>query len=213
MNNLGVFDSIQEVWEKYPYGGKENDVLTIDRVLFFWDKYNLVWGVSSDESISSGYSIHSIDGDLSIQNDLHVGGTLHVNNIETSCKGLFSTETALKTAFPTPKDGDWAIVGDIVPGPIWRGDNNIWVNTGEIGGGADIDLNEYVKNVILTEKVEELNHAIEYNAQDLENTMDNHVKDLNNEIEHITPILIPKEEFENMTNPDQDRIYYIHEEE
>lgn len=191
MNNLGVFDSIQEVWEKYPNGGKENDVLTIGRVLFFWDKYNLVWGISDDESISSGYSIHNIDGDLSIQNDLHVGGTLHANSIETSSKGLFSTEAALRVAFPFPKDGDWAIVGDIIPGPIWRGDNNRWVNTGEIGGGADIDLNEYVKNVILTEKVKELNRAIE----------------------HITPILIPKKEFENMPNPDQDRIYYIYEEE
>lgn len=211
MSVLGTFVSLQEVWEKYPNGGKEGDVLTINGILCSWDKYNLIWVVDGDEPVSSGYPLRDIDGDFSIQNDLYIGGVLHANNIETSSKGLFSTETDLKIAFPTPKDGDWAIVGDIIPGPIWRGDNNVWINTGEIGGGADINLNRYVKNEVLKDKVKELNNTIENKIQVLDESIDSHVKDLNTAIKNITPILLPEKELEELIEKgkiDETKIYY-----
>lgn len=56
-------------------------------------------------------------------------------------KGLFSTEEALHAAVPSPVVGDWAVVGDIIPGPIY--DCKIkgkWSPTGTTGGGGSVDL-------------------------------------------------------------------------
>lgn len=56
-------------------------------------------------------------------------------------KGLFSTEEALHAAVPSPVVGDWAVVGDTIPGPIY--DCKIkgkWSPTGTTGGGGSVDL-------------------------------------------------------------------------
>lgn len=69
-------------------------------------------------------------------------------------KGLFSTDADLKKAYPNPKPGDWAIVGNSIPGPIWEcKTQGIWVATGKTGGGDAIDLNGYVKEEILNDFV------------------------------------------------------------
>jgi hypothetical protein len=59
------------------------------------------------------------------------------------CKGLHATGDALKLAFPTPVDGDWAIVGKTVPGPIWAATDGVWSSTGESGGVGGIDATGY----------------------------------------------------------------------
>lgn len=59
------------------------------------------------------------------------------------CKGLHGTGDALKLAFSNPLDGDWAIVGSTVPGPIWVAVNGIWSPTGESGGVGGIDATGY----------------------------------------------------------------------
>lgn len=63
--------------------------------------------------------------------------------VTNKCKGLHVTEAALKTEFPNPKDGDWAIIGTTVPGPIWSAGNGVWSATGETGGGGTIDVAGY----------------------------------------------------------------------
>lgn len=63
--------------------------------------------------------------------------------VTNKCKGLHVTEAVLKAAFPNPKDGDWAIVGSTVPGPIWSAGNGVWSATGETGGGGTIDVAGY----------------------------------------------------------------------
>lgn len=63
---------------------------------------------------------------------------------KSKSKGLYPTLEALQQKFPTPAEGDWAVIGNTVPGPIYRANiNGIWEDTGEIGGGDAIDLSIY----------------------------------------------------------------------
>lgn len=44
LNNIGEFSSLQDVWEKYPYGGKEGDYIVVNGQQIGWDKYTKSWG-------------------------------------------------------------------------------------------------------------------------------------------------------------------------
>ena len=60
-------------------------------------------------------------------------------------KGLFSTLESLEEAVPSPVVGDWAVVGDTIPGPIYRcKTKGTWSATGTTGGGGSVDLNGYL---------------------------------------------------------------------
>lgn len=60
-------------------------------------------------------------------------------------KGLFSTVEALQAAVPSPVVGDWAVVGDTIPGPIYQcKTKGTWSATGTTGGGGSVDLNGYL---------------------------------------------------------------------
>lgn len=58
-------------------------------------------------------------------------------------KGLYKTAEALRVAIPTPRDGDWAIVGTTVPGPLWSAAGGVWSETGESGGVGNVELAGY----------------------------------------------------------------------
>lgn len=58
-------------------------------------------------------------------------------------KGLYKTAEALRIAVPSPKDGDWAIVGTTVPGPLWSAAGGVWSATGESGGVGNVELAGY----------------------------------------------------------------------
>lgn len=58
-------------------------------------------------------------------------------------KGLYKTAEALRIAVPAPKDGDWAIVGTTVPGPLWSAAGGVWSATGESGGVGNVELAGY----------------------------------------------------------------------
>lgn len=60
-------------------------------------------------------------------------------------KGLFPTLESLKAAVPSPVVGDWAVVGDTIPGPIYQcKTKGTWSATGTTGGGGSVDLNGYL---------------------------------------------------------------------
>lgn len=59
---------------------------------------------------------------------------------------LYATESLLKQAVPSPKLGDWAIVGDTIPGEIYQcKTDGVWTATGQTGGGYGMEVVE--KNV------------------------------------------------------------------
>lgn len=67
-------------------------------------------------------------------------------NASTRNKGLFTSESELKSAIPSPVKGDWAVVGNSIPGTVYRcTTNGTWTNTGQQGGGGDVDLTGYTK--------------------------------------------------------------------
>lgn len=75
-----------------------------------------------------------------------------VKNATTKAKGLFSTFELLKQTWPSPKKGDWAIVGDSIPGAIYEcKTDGTWTPTGQTGGGGDIDLTDYLTATEITD--------------------------------------------------------------
>jgi len=61
-------------------------------------------------------------------------------------KGLFPTLDSLKAAVPSPIVGDWAVVGDTIPGPIYQcKTKGTWSATGTTGGGGSVDLSGILK--------------------------------------------------------------------
>ena len=105
------------------------------------------------------------DGDLSVGRDLSVGGDsqlrgnatvghnltvkgwLEARNIKWANKGLFTSEEALKKAYPRPEKGWWAIVGKTLPGDIYVAENGAWVPTGEQGGNPSIDCQPFLEDL------------------------------------------------------------------
>lgn len=56
---------------------------------------------------------------------------------------LYATEELLRQELPSPKVGDWAIVGSSIPGEIYRCDEDgMWIATGETGGGYGMEVTE-----------------------------------------------------------------------
>lgn len=61
-------------------------------------------------------------------------------------KGLFSTLKLLEEAVPSPVVGDWAVVGDTIPGPLYQcKTRGVWSETGTTGGGGRVDLSDFLK--------------------------------------------------------------------
>lgn len=67
-------------------------------------------------------------------------------NSSTRAKGLFTSESDLKAKWPSPQIGDWAIVGTTVPGAVWQCKTaGSWSNTGQTGGGGEVELDDYLQ--------------------------------------------------------------------
>lgn len=68
----------------------------------------------------------------------------------TKNKGLFPTVEELKSKYSNPSPGDWAVVGDSIPGKIYRCETaGSWMDTGKTGGGGNVDLAGYAKKQTL----------------------------------------------------------------
>ena len=89
----------------------------------------------------------AMGGDVLAQGDAHVKGNLKVDgwldapNVKQPCMGLFATEETLKAAYPRPRNGWWALVGDTLPAAVYRAWHGEWAATGETGGEPNLALN------------------------------------------------------------------------
>lgn len=149
-NNLGSFNSLQELWEAHPEGGHEGDYATVNGVVFRWNKYNRIWSGTGTPMETYGRKTDLHEGDVVINNDLTVGGIIRARGVKQPNKGLFHDLASLQKRYPFPEVGWWATVGDSVPGQIYRCDQTgVWSATGETGGLDSIDyenLENAVKN-------------------------------------------------------------------
>lgn len=88
----------------------------------------------------------AIGGDVTVQGrsrfkgNVRIDGWLEAKNINSAYKGLYTTVENLKTDYPLPHDGWWALVGTSLPAPIYVVDGGKWIPTGETGGNPEIDI-------------------------------------------------------------------------
>lgn len=81
---------------------------------------------------------------------------------------LYASEDLLKQAIPSPSVGDWAIVGNAIPGEIYRCDTDgEWTATGQTGGGYGMEVTEkHVTEQYVTEVHNEYTGDIVNNPDD-----------------------------------------------
>lgn len=84
-----------------------------------------------------------VAGNAAVQGNMVVEGWLDAKNIKGAGKGLFRTVEELRTAYGTPDDGWWALVGDELPADLWVAYGKAWVQTGKKSGSAEVDLASY----------------------------------------------------------------------
>lgn len=145
-NNLGSFNSLQELWEAHPEGGHEGDYATVNGVVFRWNKYNRIWSGTGTPMETYGRKTDLHEGDVVINNDLTVAGMIRARGVKQPNKGLFHDLASLQKRYPFPEVGWWATVGDSVPGQIYRCDQpGVWSATGETGGLDSVDYEKITK--------------------------------------------------------------------
>lgn len=185
-NHLGVFDTLDALYQAFPEGRKESDYATIKGTPYKWDKYRNKWSPSCDstKNVNTGYSLYET---IYVQKDLFVGGKLHAKEVQPSACGLFSTERALKDAIPMPKIGYYALVGETSECKIFVcKTTGLWQDSGQTTNIANItaDIPE------LTEKIKavktELEGAIEHKATELKSSVDTAVQSVTNKGTEIT---------------------------
>ena len=86
---------------------------------------------------------------------------LRLSKTMSYSRGLYATSTALSAAWPTPKVGWWAFVGETFPVQIWRCETaGTWTNSGQTWNGGNIDLTTYVKQTDMVHLTEEEYEAL-----------------------------------------------------
>ena len=106
--------------------------------------------IDGDVAVSRDVNIGgkaTIRGSAKVGHNLTVDGWLEARNVKWANKGLFTSEEALKKAYPRPEKGWWAIVGNTVPGDIYVAENGKWVATGEQGGNPSIDCQPFLEDL------------------------------------------------------------------
>lgn len=95
----------------------------------------------------------TVAGDSHVKHNLRVDGWLEARNIKGPNKGMYLSYEALKSVYPVPDEGWYALVGKTLPADIYIGRGGDWELTGEKGGDVEIDfggideLEERMKNV------------------------------------------------------------------
>ena len=141
-------------WVAYPNGGIEGDYLFIPNqqgTKYRWNKYIKQWENAAVVTETTGRQDFTVS-DLQVQNEVHVGshadvhgdlrvqGVLRAGHVKQPNVGLFATLAALQSAYPTPEVGMWAVIGDSVPGYVYRCNTaGTWEATGGTGGVDDLE--------------------------------------------------------------------------
>ena len=202
LRNLGVFATVDALWAAHPEGGQEGDYAFIGAsesagTKYRWNKYERIWENAATVTESTGRTNKVIDGDVTVngnakvggdttlEGDLYVKGKLRADNIEQPNLGWFGDSAELENAYPSPKKGQWAIVGTLNIKYVCMQDG-VWYNTGEeqnieMGVTVDSELSSTSRNPVQNKVV----HAAITNLQNSDvsaerdrDTLWEHVRDL-----------------------------------
>ena len=83
-----------------------------------------------------------------------------VKNATTRNKGYFSSDTELKSAFPSANVGDIAYVGSAYPYQTWAWDGSAWKKKNDAGGEESVNLGDYYTKVETDEKLAETDEKL-----------------------------------------------------
>lgn len=106
--------------------------------------------IQGDANVSRHFNVGgraNIHGDVSLGHGLKVEGWLDAPNVKGPNKGLFISEESLTEAYPEPRPGWWALVGDTLPAPVYRVEGGEWIATGEVSGEVTIDCEQFKEDV------------------------------------------------------------------
>lgn len=86
-----------------------------------------------EEEVTLARNVHvggnvAVNGDIRIAHDLKVEGRVFADNICGPEKGLFRSPSHLRSVYPIPQDGWWALVGESVPGTVYIARNGEWTS-------------------------------------------------------------------------------------
>ncbi|EGN00259.1 hypothetical protein HMPREF1017_00785 [Bacteroides ovatus 3_8_47FAA] len=80
MHNLGIFDSLVEVWDSYPYGGCPGDYVMIGEGVIYWNDERRIWGDFGSDISSDKDQI--VEGNLTVDKNLTIGENIKGNNAD-----------------------------------------------------------------------------------------------------------------------------------
>lgn len=82
-----------------------------------------------------------IGASATVTGDLKVGGTFEAHDFVGMLKGLFATPEKLRLAYPEPRDGLTALVGDTLPANLFVARHRKWTDSGLKAGEPSLPLN------------------------------------------------------------------------
>lgn len=102
--------------------------------------------VAVGRNVSAGGDVN-IQGSARIGHNLRVEGWLDAPNIKGVLKGFFPTLESLKAAYPLPKTGWLALVGEEMPATIYYGAENKWNSNGATCGEISADASALIETL------------------------------------------------------------------
>lgn len=103
----------------------------------------------------------SVKGSARVGRNLRVDGWLDARNIKGSDKGLHASQQELEAAYPHPRRGWWAMVGECLPAELWVVREGCWAATGRKAGSTAANLEAVEKALAqLTSRVDALEQTV-----------------------------------------------------
>ncbi len=116
--------------------------------------------VTATNDVAVGRNMR-VQGNSTFAHNVRIDGVLDAPNLRGVCKGLFSSVDELQAAYPAPRAGWFALVGDTLPAPVYRVEQGQWVATGEQGGEFRIDFTYRDEDITaITEQLRQLMEAL-----------------------------------------------------
>lgn len=140
----------------------------------------------------------TVRGNATVDHNLKVKGWLEVKNIKGVNKGLFLNAADLRSAYPNPNDGEWALVSEglttgqqnLYLGQVYIAQGGSWVaqtnadGSKRFGGNPTLDCTEYMESVVgLTGEIETVKDGAERNKRTIETMLDTTIPELQRQID------------------------------
>ena len=160
-NNLGRFESLEQLWRCLPKGASQGDYAYVGNEIFIWDEHQHNWMLDTYVNTDS-YLLLEQSGDLDLMGDLRVGGRMTARHharfkgdvtiegrlvckhIKQHDRGFFPDAETLMHSVPSPMKGDWALVGTNERPQLWQCTTpGEWERVGEADLENAFNLEEY----------------------------------------------------------------------